>query len=150
MQCNLCNREISSKNFFQHCQTDHNIERPSIRQHAVVVSSKPDSIYQNYGKLKPGVVVATEQGEYLTLDKPTIMGWRTVNIYTNETKDLELVKNMAEMRYIGMLDSQTEEGVNIINDDNQLISVEFGAYSKKIQACGTGLCSCKAKRAQRL
>ena len=132
MQCNLCNREISSKNFFQHCQTDHNIERPSIRQHAVAVSPKPDSIYQNYGKLKPGVVVATEKGEYLTLKKPTIMGWRTVNILTKETKDLELVKDMAEMRYIGMLDSQTEEGVNIVNDDNQLVFVEFGAYSKKI------------------
>ena len=105
MQCNLCNREISSKNFFQHCQTDHNIKRPNIRQHAVVVSPKPDSIYQNYGKLKPGVVVATEKGEYLTLEKPTIMGWRTVNIHTKETKDLELVKDMAEMRYIGMLDS---------------------------------------------
>ena len=127
MQCNWCNREISSKNFFQYCQTDRNIGRPSIRQHAVAVSPKPDSIYQNYGKLKPGVVVATEKGEYLTLEKPTITGGRTVNICTKETKDLELVKDMAG--YIGMLDSQTEEGVNIVNDNNQLVFVEIGAYS---------------------
>ena len=132
MQCNLCSREISSKNFLQHCQTDHNIDRPNIRQHAVVVSPKPDSIYQNYGKLKPGVVVATEKGEYLTLEKPTIMGWCTVNIYTKETKDLELVKDMAEMRYIGMLDSQTEEGINVVNDNNQLTFVKFEDYSKKV------------------
>ena len=31
-----------------------------------------------------------------------------------------------------MLDSQTEEGINIINHDNQLVFVDFGAYSKKI------------------
>ena len=71
MQCNLCNREISSKNFFQHCQTDHNIERPSIRQHAVAVSPKLDSIYQNYGKLKPGVVVTSTS----TPKKPRIWSW---------------------------------------------------------------------------
>ena len=132
MQCNLCDKEISSKNFLQYCQTNHNIERPSLRQHAAVVSPKPDSIYQNYGKLKPGVVVVTEEGEYLTLEKPTIMGWSTVNIHTKERKDLELVKDMTGMRYIGMLDRQTKEGVNIVNDDNQLVFVEEGAYSKKI------------------
>ena len=132
MQCNLCDKEISSKNFLQHCQTSHNIERPSLRQHAVVVSPKPDSIYQNYGKLKPGVVVVTEEGEYLTIEKPTITGWSMVNIHTKERKDLELINDMTGMRYIGMLHSQTEEGVNIVNDDNQLVFVEEVAYSKKI------------------
>ena len=63
--------------------------------------------------------MATEKGDYLTLEKPTIMGWRTVNINTKETKDMELVKDMAEMRYIGKLDSQTDAGINIVNDDNQ-------------------------------
>ena len=63
--------------------------------------------------------MATEKGDYLALEKPTIMGWRTVNINTKETKDMELVKDMAEMRYIGKLDSKTDEGINIINDDNQ-------------------------------
>ena len=43
IQCNLCNREISSKNFFRHCSTDHNIERPNFRQHAMEVSSTPES-----------------------------------------------------------------------------------------------------------
>ena len=74
MQCNLCDKEISSKNLLQHCQTDHNIERPNIRQHAVAISPKPASIYQNYGKLKPRVVVVTGEGEYLVLEKPTTMG----------------------------------------------------------------------------
>ena len=86
-------------------------ERPSMRQHAVAISPKPDSIYPNYGKLKPGVVVVTEEGKYLTLDKPTTIGWSTVNIHTKEREDLELVKDMIGMRYIGMLDSQTKEGV---------------------------------------
>ena len=132
MQCILCSREISSRNFFRHCSTDHNIERPNFRQYAVEVSSKPDSIYQNHGKLKPGVVVATEEGEYIILEQPTILGWRTTNLSTKETKDLELVRDMAEMRYMGMLDSQTEEGINIVDDDNKMVFVKFGAYSKKI------------------
>ena len=127
MQCNLCSREISSRNFFRHCSTDHNIERPNFKQHAVEVSSKPDSIYQNHGKLKPGVVVATEEGEYIILEQPTILGWRTTNLSTKETKDLELVRDMAEMRYMGMLDSQTEEGINIVDDDNKIVFVKFGA-----------------------
>ena len=76
--------------------------------------------------------MATEDGEYIILEQPTILGWRTTNISTKETKDLELVRDMAEMRYMGMLDSQTEEGINIIDDDDKMIFVEFGAYSKKI------------------
>ena len=51
--------------------------------------------------------MVTEEGEYLTLEKPTTMGWSTINIHTKERKDLELVKDMAGMRYIGMLHSQT-------------------------------------------
>ena len=135
MHCNLCSRETSNRNFLQHCQTDHNIDRPNLRQHAVVASPKQNAIYQNLGKLKPEVMVVTEKGEYLTLEKPTIMGWRTVNIDTKETKDLELVKDMAEMRYIGMLDSQTEEGVNIVNDDNLC---EVWSLQQKDLLHGTG------------
>ena len=74
----------------------------------------------------------TEEGEYLTLVKPTSMGWNTVNIHTKEKKNLELVKDMAGMRYIGMLSSQTEEGVNVTNYDDQLVFVEERAYSKKL------------------
>ena len=132
LQCNLCDREISSKNFFQHCQADHNVERPNIRQHAVAVKPKPDSIYENFGKLKPGVVLATEGGEYITLERPTTKGWITTNINTKEIKNLELVRDMAEMRYVGVLDSQTEEGVNVVNRANQLVFVEFGDYTKKV------------------
>ena len=70
--------------------------------------------------------MVTEEGEYLTLEKPTSMGWNTINIHTKEIKNLELVKDMAGMRFIGMLSSQTEEGVNVINHDDQLVFVEEG------------------------
>ena len=89
--CNLCSREISSKNFFRHCSIDHNIERPNFRQHAVKISVKPDSINQNHGKLKPGTVVVSDEGDYIILEQPTILGWNTTNINTKETKDLALV-----------------------------------------------------------
>ena len=39
LQCNLCDREISSKNFQKHCLTDHNITRPNIRTHAKAVEA---------------------------------------------------------------------------------------------------------------
>ena len=71
--------------------------------------------------------MVTEEGEYLTLVKATSMGWNTTNIHTKENKNLELVKDMAGMRFIGMLSSQTEEGVNVINHDDQLVFVEEGA-----------------------
>ena len=73
--------------------------------------------------------MVTEDGEYLTLEKPTSMGWNTINIHTRERKNLDLVKDMAGMRYIGMLCSQTEEGFNVINYDDQFVFVEKRAYN---------------------
>ena len=96
------------------------------------ISPKPDSIYRNYGKLKPGVMMVTEHGEYLTLEKPTNRGWNTINIHTRERKTLDLVEDMVGMRYVGMLRSQTKEGFNVINYDNQSVFVEEGDYNKKI------------------
>ena len=72
MRCNLCDKEISSKNLLQHCQSNHNIERPNLRQHATIVTPKPDSIYQNLEKLKPGIVMATEEGEQARLSWATL------------------------------------------------------------------------------
>ena len=97
-----------------------------------MISPKPDSIYQNLEKLKPGIVVATEEGECLALEKPTFTGWSTINIHTKERRDLELVKDMTGMRYVGRLHSQTKEGIYVVNDDDQIIFVEKGAYNKKI------------------
>ena len=100
IMCNLCSREISSKNFLRHCSIDHNIERPNSRQHAVKISVKPDSIHQNHGKLKPGVVVASNDGDYISLEQPTIIGWSTTNLNTRETKDLESVKMFSTIFFI--------------------------------------------------
>ena len=52
--------------------------------------------------------MATEEGEYLALEKPTFTGWSTINLHTKERKDLEPVKDMTEMRYVGRLHTQTE------------------------------------------
>ena len=132
LQCNLCEREISSRNFQEHCVTDHNIVRPNIRVHAKVVEAKQDSIYQNFGKLRPGVVVVDEKGNYLTLVKPTNLGWTVRNVNNKTVSDLELVKHMADMRYVGLLEDQNEEGINVVNVRGQKVFVEFGDYNKKI------------------
>ena len=59
------------------------------------------------------------------------MGWRTISIDTKEIKDQELMRNMVEMRYSGLLDCKTKKGINIVNGNNWLVFVKCGAYSKK-------------------
>ena len=75
--------------------------------------------------------MVTEDGEYLILETPTSVGWNTRNIHTKERKNLDLVKDMASMKFIGKLCSQTEEGFNVINYDEQLVFVEKRAYKKR-------------------
>ena len=94
-----------------------------------MASPKQNAIYQNLRKLKPEVAVVIEKREYLTLEKPIIMGWRTVNIDIKETKNLKLVRDMTKMRYIGRMNSQIEEGINIVNENTWLATVKFGADS---------------------
>ena len=43
--------------------------------------------------------MATESGDYLTLDEPTSKGWNATNLYTKEQRSLDLVEDMAGMRY---------------------------------------------------
>ena len=59
--------------------------------------------------------MVTESGDYLTLDKPTSKGWNTTNVHTRERRSLDLVEDMVEMRYVGILRSQTKEGLKVIN-----------------------------------
>ena len=132
LQCNLCEKETSSRNFTEHCQQAHNVTRPNMRQHATAVQPKPDSIYENAARLKKGVVVVDDSGNYLTLVKPTVNGWTTQNVNTKEERNLELIKDMADMRFIGTLESETEEGINVINVNDERIFVEHGAYTKRI------------------
>ena len=131
LQCNLCDKETSSRNFQNHCQQTHNIQRPSVRQHATAVSAKPDSIYENFNNLKKGVVVVDDAGNYMTLINPTTTGWTTENISTKEKRNLELVKDMVDMRYIGVLEEETSEGIHVVNN-NEKVFVQYGDYVKKV------------------
>ena len=132
LQCNLCEKETSSRNFQDHCLRVHGLQQVNLRQHSKVVQTKPDSIYENASKLKKGVVVVDDAGNYLTLVKPTPTGWTTQNINTKAERDLELIRDMVDMRFIGSLESETEEGINVINLNNEQAFVEFGDYSKKV------------------
>ena len=76
--------------------------------------------------------MATEEGEYLVLEKPTFTGWNVVDLHTKERRNLELIKDMTEMRYVGRLHNQTEDGIHIIDDEDQIIFLEKGAYNKRI------------------
>ena len=80
---------------------------------------KPDSIYSNVNNLKPGVIVADEKGIYLQLIEPTVSGWIAANFNTKEVQELELVKDMTDMRFVGELQGQTDEGINMIDWQNK-------------------------------
>ena len=132
LQCNLCEKEISSKNFPDHCLNAHNLSRPNIRQHATLTQSKPDSIYENANSLKPGAVVVDDSGNYLSLVKPTPTGWTVQNINTKEERNLELLRDMVDMRFIGSLESEEEDGIHVVDINKEQTFVEFGAYNKKV------------------
>ena len=76
--------------------------------------------------------MATEEGDYQVLEKPTFTGWTVKDLHTKERRNLDLIKEMTEMLYIGRLHDQTEDGIHIINDEDQIIFLEKGAYNKKI------------------
>ena len=97
-----------------------------------MVNPKPDSIYQNWEKLKPGIVMATEEGDYQVLEKPTFTGWTVKDLHTKERRNLDLIKEMTEMRYIGRLHNQTEDWIHIINDENQIIFLEQNLKSSGV------------------
>ena len=116
MVCNLCHKEFSSLNIVRHLQLHHGISHPSVRNLATMSDRRPDSIYENVDNLRPGVVMASQLGEYLVLVSPTSEGWRVRNMATQEESELELIKEMTELRFIGQLDSQEKEGLYVIRD----------------------------------
>ena len=89
-------------------------------------------MYENIANLKPGAVVVDNEGSYLTLLRPTPTGWTVQNINSKETQDLELVKEMVDMRFIGMLTEDNSDGIQITNTNNETVFVEYGDYSKKV------------------
>ena len=116
MICSLCHKEFSSLNIVRHLQLHHGISHPSVRNLATMSDRRPDSIYENVDNLRPGVVMASQLGEYLVLVSPTPEGWRVRNMATQEESELELIKEMTELRFIGQLDSQEKEGLYVIRD----------------------------------
>lgn len=132
LQCNLCDKETSSMNFQAHCVTTHNIPHPSVRQHAKVITARPDSIYENVNNLKPGVVVVDDAGNYMTLVRPTSTGWTVRNVSSKQESDVELVKEMVDMRYVGFLEEETADGVFVTNLNNEKTFVRHGDYNSKV------------------
>ena len=131
LQCNLCEEEFSTKNFQSHCRESHNLQSVNVRQHATIVSTKPDSIYENVNALKPGTVLADQKGNYLTLIKPTSLGWTVENVNTKQREDLELVKDMVSMRFIGVLERADPEGI-FVSHNGRKVYLDYGDYTKKV------------------
>ena len=83
-------------------------------------------------KYQPGVVVADDGGNYLSLVKPTATGWTVQSISSGEKKDLELVRDMTDMRYVGMLEEETPEGIMVVKASQQKVEIRHGDYTGKV------------------
>ena len=113
MMCNLCQKEFSSLNIKEHIKQQHGIPCPNVRSLTTILDRRPDSLYENVDKLRPGVVMVGQEGDYVVLVKPTNEGWRVRSLNTKQEKDLELMKEMTEMRFVGDLEQQDSEGVYV-------------------------------------
>ena len=131
VMCNLCQKEFSSLTVRQHIQDQHQIIQPNMRSLTTLLDKKPDSLYENVNNLKAGVAMVDQQGDYFVLLSPTADGWRVRSLVTQQEKELELIRDMTEMRYIGLLDSQTPEGVNVIKDQSKQF-INFADYRTRI------------------
>merc|ERR1712020_233636 len=96
-----------------------------------MVTAKPDSLYENIDNLVPGTVLADEDRNYLSLIKPTSVGWAVQNLNTKATRDVELVKDMTSMRFVGSLDSMNSEGIYVTYRGKQTY-LEHGDHVKKV------------------
>ena len=131
VMCNLCQKEFSNINIRKHIQEQHQIVQPNMRSLTTLLDKKPDSLYENVENLKPGVAMVDQQGDYFVLLSPTEDGWTVRSLVTQQEKNLELIRDMTEMRYIGVLDSQTTEGVNIVRNQNKEF-INFSDYKTKV------------------
>ena len=116
VMCNLCQQEFSSLHVKQHIQQQHNIVRPNVRSLTTLLDKRPDSLYENVDKLRPGVVMVDHKGNYMVLVSPTDLGWRVRNLATKQENDLELSREMTEMRFVGDLETEEPEGIFITKE----------------------------------
>ena len=130
--CKLCSLETSSQNIKDHARTEHNITNKNIRALAIKQPIQPDSLYANVDKLGQGDVMVNKNGDYFVLqDEADDHTWTAMDNYTKEIKKLDLVKDMTEMRYIGQLESEDEEGINV-SVESEVLYYAKSDFSKKI------------------
>ena len=115
VRCRLCMEEMSNKIIYAHCETHHGVLNQNIRRIAEKIESPaPDSVFANKDKLSPGVAVVDRAGNYLELLHNQGDVWRAKNIATAEEVNLDLIKDISAMRFIGKF-ANSEDGITADN-----------------------------------
>ena len=118
MLCKHCSMEVSSKLIQDHAKNAHNITGKSSRSLATLQDIQPDSLYANADKLQQGDVLVSQEGKLLVLqDEKSDTSWTAVDLSTKKIQELDLVSDMTTMRFVGQLDSESEDGINVSTDD---------------------------------
>ena len=68
---NFCHQLMSSKVVVNHCRSDHQANRGQARNVSTIQQSRQDLVINNANKLKPGVTLASENGQYLVVLEQT-------------------------------------------------------------------------------
>ena len=133
MTCNHCSKEISSKNVVEHARQEHDITGKSVRSLATMQAVLPDSLYANVNNIKCGDVLVSDTGRYFVLeDMIDVETWSVKDVISKETQNMNLIRDMANMRYIGQLEEEQDEGLNITDTSGQQVFVANNSYTKKI------------------
>ena len=131
VMCTVCNKETSSKNIQQHCQEKHNIPRANVRSYSTVIDARPDSLFKNFNSLKSGTALSDDNGKYFVLRDPTTTGWTARELASQQDVTLDYIKDMAEMRVLGDLEEQQQEGITV-TQNGQSVFIELNDYIKKV------------------
>lgn len=114
--CNVRSRKTPDKNFSHYYFTDRDIKSPNLTQHAVRVDAKHEFPHQNHGEWGSEVVATSDDENHTILEQPTILDGSTTN--TDETNDLESMRDMLETGYLGKSDNKTEGGISTTTRDH--------------------------------
>ena len=129
MECKFCYTKMSSKVVVEHCEEEHQVKRGNIRNLAQMCNQEEDSVYSNVDKLASDVVISSDDGRYLVLKEKIADGWTAQDIATREHINLHTIKDIANMRFVGPLESETEKGFYVTNCAEQIFLVNSEADS---------------------
>ena len=129
VSCKICNEEMSSKIVVEHALSKHGIKSGTIRTTSNSIPSKPNSTFMHAHKLKSGSVVSNSRQYFILQDRVNDRLWKALEVKSNTLLDLDIVRDLATMIFLGdyISHSDTSVLVNIDEEGNMQQSYSLNA-----------------------